>query len=93
MIPAQTFALPTASFSNNTGMDIFTEPSPDNYDKVKGRLLSTKEYISRDLSMSSTKSSVMYHKKMEYNNAIVIDKEMVNISPTLSYETNQKKAL
>ena len=43
--------------------------------------------------MSSTKSSVAYHDRMECNNAMVINKVMVDVSPTLSYETDQKKAL
>ena len=43
--------------------------------------------------MSSSKSSVAYHEKMELNNAIVIDDEIVNISSALSYEKDQEKAL
>ena len=92
-IPTQTFVLLTVSFSNNTGMDIFTGPSPDNYDEVRNRPLSTKGNISRDSLMSSSKSSVMYHEKIKCNNAIVIDKEMDDISPALFYETDQEKAL
>ena len=92
-IPTQTFILPTVSFSNNTGMNIFAEPFPDNYDKVRSRSLSTNKHTSRNSSMSSTKSSVAYHKKMKCNNTMVIDKEMVDISPALSYEIDQKKAL
>ena len=92
-IPIQTFALSTVSFSNNTGMDIFAGPSSDNYDEMRGRSLSTKEYISRDSSMSSIKSSVVYHEKIEHNNAMVIDEEMVDISSALFYETDQEKVL
>jgi len=36
--------------------------------------------------MSFTKSSVTYHKRMDYNNNIVIDDDMNNNSPALSYE-------
>ena len=43
--------------------------------------------------MSSTKSLVVYHNRMEHNNNIVINDEMVDGSPTLPYETDQKKAL
>ena len=92
-ILTQDFTLPTVSSSNNTGMDFFTGPPPDNYDEVRGRSLSTKEHISRDSSISSTKSSIAYYDKMECNNAMVIDEEMVNGSPALSYETDQEKAL
>ena len=88
MIPTQILTLPTMSFSNNTGIDIFARPSSDNYNKVRGRPLSTKKYTFRDLSISFTKSSVTYHKKMEHNNTMVVDKEMIDISPALSYETD-----
>ena len=75
MIPPQDFTLSTVFPSNNIEMDFFAEPPPDNYDKMRDRSLSTKEYHSRDLSMSSTKSSVVYHNKMEHNNYMVIDNE------------------
>ena len=93
MIPTQAFILPTMFLSNNTEMDLFVGLYPDNYDKVRGRSLSTNECISRDSLMSSTKSSITYHDKIERNNAMVIDKEMVDISPALFYETDQEKVL
>jgi len=93
MIPLQTFELPTVSHSNNTGMDIFAGSPPDNYDEVRDRSLSTKRNISRDSSMSSSKSSVAYHKKMELNNVMNVDVDIDDNSPALSYETSQKKAL
>jgi len=43
--------------------------------------------------MSSTISSEAYHDKMECNNAMVINEEMVDISPGLSHRTEQEKAL
>ena len=43
--------------------------------------------------MSSTKSLVAYHDRMEYNNDIVVDNEMVDSTSTLPYETNQEKAI
>ena len=43
--------------------------------------------------MFSTKSSVAYHDRMEHNNTMVIDEEMVDASSALSYETDHKKAL
>jgi len=93
MILLQTFKLPTVSHSNNTGMDIFAGPSPDNYDKVRDRPLLTKGNISRNFSMSFSKSSIAYHEKMELNNVMNVDIDMDNNSPALSYETFQEKAL
>ena len=57
--------LPTVSSISNTGMDIFSGIAPNNYDEVRGRSLSANANISRDSSMSSTRSSVAYHEKME----------------------------
>jgi len=69
-------------------MDLFAGPYPDNYDKIRNRSLSTNEYTSRDSLIFSMKSSVAYHDKMERNNTMVINEEMVDISPVLSYETD-----
>jgi len=93
MSPTQTFQLSTVSFPNNTGMDFFAGPSPNNYDKIRGRPLSTKENISRNLSMSSMKSSIAHHKRMEHNNAMAVDEEIDDISLALFYEKEQEKAL
>jgi len=92
-IPLQTFELPTVSHSNNTEIDIFTGSPPDNYDEVRGRSLSTKRNISRDSSMSSLKSSITYHEKMELNNAMNVNVDIDDNSPVLSYKTSQKKVL
>ena len=43
--------------------------------------------------MSSTKSLVVYHEKMECNNAMIIDVNIDDNSPALSYETAQEKAI
>ena len=72
-------------YSNNTGIDIFAEFTPDNYDKVKGRTILTKEQTSRDSLMSLTKLSTIYYKRMECNNAMNIDIDMDNNSPALPY--------
>ena len=85
--------LPTVPFKSITGMDIFSGIAPDNYDEVRGRSLSTNVNISRDSSMSSTRSSVAYHGKMEQNNAMIIDDDPNNSSPALSYEDKQEKAI
>jgi len=93
MILLQTFELPTVSHSNNTGMDFFVGSSPNNYDEVKSRSFSTKRNIFRNSSMSSLKISVVYHEKMELNNAMNVNININNNSPTLSYEISQKKVL
>ena len=93
MILLQTFELLTVSHSNNTGMDFFVGSSPNNYDEVRSRSLLTKRNISRNSSMFSLKISVVYHEKMELNNAMNINIDIDNNPPTLSYETFQKKAL
>ena len=92
-IPTQVLILLTVSLSNNTGMNLFTGSSLNNYNEVRGRSLSTNEHISRDLSMFSTKSSVAYYDRMKYNNTMVIDKEIVDASSGLSHRTKYEKAL
>ena len=85
---------PTVFSSNYTRMDhIFSETSPDNFKEVKSRTLSPKSQVSRNLLMSSTISSVAYHEKMEHNNAMIHDIDIDNVSPALSYEMTQKKAI
>jgi len=85
---------PTVFSSNYTRMDhIFSETSPDNFKEVKSRTLSPKSQVSRNLLMSSTISSVAYHEKMEHNNAMIHDIDIDNVSPALSYEITQKKAI
>jgi len=67
-------------------MDITAGYSPNKYDEVRGRTFLPKLQVSRDFSMSSTKSSVVYHEKMECNNALNEDLDMDNDSPALLYE-------
>ena len=76
----QAFELPTVSHSNNTEMDIFAGPSPDNYNEMRGRTLLTKEQVSRDSSMFSIKLFIMYYERMECKNAMNKDIDM-NKSP------------
>ena len=66
-------------------MDIQLGLASNNFDEVRGRT------ISRDVSMSSTKSSVVYHERITTNNANN-DDVPVNASSELSYETEQEKA-
>ena len=74
--------------SNYTGMDdIFTGTSSDNFNEVRERTLSSNIQVSRNLLVSSTKSSVAYHERMECNNIMIEDIDMDDISPGLSYKT------
>ena len=83
----QSFQLPTVFSSNHTEMDqFFVGPSPDNYNKVRGRTISPSIQISRDSSVSSTKSSVAYYERMKHNNATIEDVDMNNVSPRLPNE-------
>ena len=84
-----TLELPTVFHSNNAGMDIFAGFAPDNYNKVRGRTLLTKEQTSRDSSMSSTKSSIAYHERMECNNAMNVD---IVVATTCHSRTNDLTA-
>jgi len=74
------------------GMDILAGPAPDNFNEMRDRNSSTNKNISRDSSMSSTISSVVYHERM-VNNGMNIDSEPVNNSPALSYEIKQERAI
>ena len=67
-------------------MDIFSGISPDNYDEMRGRTVSPKLQVFRNLSISSTKSLVVYYEKMEHNNTLNKDVNMDKDSPTLSYK-------
>jgi len=68
------------------GMYFPIGPIPDNYDKVRGRTLSTNKSISRDTSISSTKLSVIYHERMTLNN-LKDDNDPIDIFSELSYKT------
>ena len=89
----QSFELPTILPSNYTEMDITAGYSPDKYDEVKGRTFLPKLQVSKDSSMSSTKSLVTYHDKIECNNALNEDVNMNNNSSVLLYKTSQEKAI
>ena len=88
----QSFQLPTVFLSNYIEMDkFFAEPSPDNYNEMRGRTSSPNIQVSRNSLVSSTKSLVAYHEKIECNNTIIKDINMNDISPELLYETTQEK--
>ena len=65
-------------------MDILPGYSPDNYNEVRGRRVSHKSQGSSDSSMSSTKSLVVYHERIECNNE---DINMDDDSHALLYKT------
>ena len=88
---SQASSIPTV-FPSNMGMDFPIGPIPNNYDEVRGRTLSTKRSISRDTSMFSTRSSVVYHERIVLNNSKDDDNPM-NATSELSYETEQKRVL
>ena len=74
----------------SVGMNIQLGPASNNFDEVRGRTLSSNGNISRDISMSFTKLSVVYHERMTTNNANN-DDDPVNASSKLSYEIEQEK--
>ena len=70
----QSSQLLTIFSTNCTGMDrLSSGSSSNNIDEVRGRTPTSKSLVSRDLSMSSTKSLVVYHKRMENNNDMDVD--------------------
>ena len=89
---SQEFILPTVFPTNCTEIDFSTGFVPVNSFEVRGRTSSTEKNLSRDLSMSSTQSSVIYHERMA-NNGMDVDQEPIIESPALSYEMEQEKAL
>jgi len=72
----QPLNLPTVLPSMYIGMAILLGKIPDNYDEVRGRTISPQPHSSRAFSMSSTKSLVDYHERMEYNNMLNNDIDM-----------------
>jgi len=74
------------------GMDIPAGPVSVNGSEMRGRTSFTEKNYSRDTSMSSTQSSVIYHERMA-NNSMDIDPEPANNSPAPSHRTEQEKAL
>ena len=87
---SRTSSIPTM-LPFGVGMDFQSGRAPDNYDEVRGRTLSSNGNVSRDISMSSTKSSVVYHERMTTSN-LKDDDDPVDSTPDLSYETEQEKA-
>jgi len=87
MTNSQAFSLPTVFPSNSMEIDFLPGPTPepDNHNEVRGRNLSTNRSISKDSSISLTKSSVAYHERM-VNNGMDVNKELVESASALSYK-------
>jgi len=66
---------------------------PVNSFEVRGRTLSTEKNHSRDSSMSSTMSSIVYHEIQTINNGMDVDNKPTIESPALFYETKQENAI
>jgi len=66
-----------------------SEPSPNNIDEVRDRTPTSKSLVSRDLSMSSTKSLVAYYERMENKNNMNVD----NVSSELALNSTQGKSI
>jgi len=73
-------------------MDKSSGTSPSNNVEVRGRTPSIKINFSRDMSMSSTCSSTIYHERMA-NNGMDVDPDPPTDSPALSRKTKQEKLL
>ena len=80
------------SSTNSMGMDKSSGTSPGNNIEVRERTSFIEINLSRDMLISSTCSSVIYHEKMA-NNGMDVDPDSPTDFPALSYETEQKKLL
>jgi len=86
MYSHQDYQLPAVFLLYYTGIDNkFLRSSPDNFEEVRGRTIFSKSQISKNLSMSSTISSVAYYIRIKCYNAVFEDIDMD--SHELSYET------
>ena len=79
--------------SINTGMDKSTGTNPGTNNKTRGRSSRIEKNLSRDTSISSTCSSVIYHERVTMNNGMDVDSDPPTESPALSYEEEQEKEL
>jgi len=80
-------------FLNNIGMDKFIGTNPVINYKIKDRSSHIKKNLSRDTSMFSTYSSIIYYEKVIINNGMDLNSDLPVESLVLFYETEQKKAL
>ena len=75
------------------GMDKSTGTNPGTNNETRGRSSQIEKNLSRDTSMSSTCSSVIYHERVTMNNSMDVDSDPPTESPALSYEEEQEKEL
>ena len=92
MTNSQDFVLPTIFPSNYMEIDIPAGFVPIHDFEMRRRTFSTEKNFSRDSSIFSTRSSVIYHERIA-NNGMDIDQEPVDNSSTLSYEEEYEKVL
>ena len=83
--------LPTVNESSNMGIDESTGINPVNNFKSRGRISSIRKNPSRDTFMSSTYSSIAYHKRVTMNNGMDVDVDPPIDFPALFYEEEQEK--
>jgi len=87
----QPLELPTLSSSIYTGMNILSGNISDNYNEVQDRIFSLQPQLSRASLMFSTKSLVVYHKRIECNNSLNYDVKIDNNSPGCSMRLIKSK--
>ena len=96
MLATHNFKLPTVYHINDTGMDVLQGLSPENLNEMRDRSLSFNSSLFRESPISSMKSSILYHKRMEQNNSMDIDEvdqSNNDSSLGLSYDNTQEKNL
>ena len=91
MPKSQALALPTVSSLNHTGMNISTEQVPDNNCEVRGRTPNTALNFSRESSIAYSGWATLYCDKID--DRMDCKSTSRDMSPELSYETKQEKAL
>ena len=78
---------------SNTEIGHSTGTNPVIINDVRGKSPQIHKNQSRDSSISSTVSSIIYHERMELNNSMDIDSNPPVETPALSYEEERDKAI
>ena len=84
-------SLPTMSFVNDIGMDKPTSQVPAFECEVRGRNPTFVANLSRESSIAFSGQSTLYHDRMNIN--MDCNSTMGELTPELSYKTEQEKAL
>jgi len=74
-------------------MDKFTGTNPVINHETRGRFSHIEKNLSRDISISSTCSSIIYYERVAMNNGMDVNSDPPVESSALSYEMEQEKAL